>query len=148
MRQFDLHTCPEPLSWAPSGEAILICGLIIKVADGTLCDAFPPRSRAVDFAVSPNFVLWIDYAHVLRADAILDMDCVQTGTWAPVGKAKFVPGKWGIADIAAEKGWVLVWHTVDLQVLESGRRKRNSTGRRDWRIRFLGFSDVRAASDR
>ena len=115
MRQLDLHSCPEPLSWAPSGEAILLCGMIIKVADGTSCDAFPPRSRAMDSVVSFNAVLWVDSAHILRGGAIVDTDCTQTGTWAPAGSAKFKPGKWGIADIAAEKGWALVWHTVGVR---------------------------------
>jgi WD40 repeat protein len=115
IRQFDVHSCPEPLTWAPSGEAILLCGMIVKIADGKSCDAFPAQARSVDAGVSTSFTLWIDSAHVLRADAVLDTNCVQTGTWAPVGKAKFTPGRWGIADIAAEKGWVLVWHTVGVR---------------------------------
>jgi hypothetical protein len=119
MRQFDLHSCPEPLSWSPSGEAILICGMIVRITDGKSCDTLPPRWRSVDFAVSPSSVLWIDSTHVLSGDAVLDAECVQTGTWAPAGKAKFVPGKWGIADIAAEKSWVLVWHTVGVRPNES-----------------------------
>jgi hypothetical protein len=139
--QLDLQVCPEPLAWAPSGRAILICGMIAKTADGTSCETLPPRWRAVDFAVSPTSVLWIDSTHVLRSDAVLDTDCVQTGTWALVGSAQFAPGKWGIADISAEKGWVLVWHTTGVRPRErteygiadsrSGQSVRESTSKHD-----------------
>jgi hypothetical protein len=111
IRQFDLNVCPESLAWAPSGEAILLCGMVLRVADGGSCDALPPRWRSVDFAVWPSFT-WIDSTHVLRADAILDTNCAQTGTWVPSGKASVAPGRWRIADIAAVQGWALVWHMV------------------------------------
>ena len=34
-RQFDLQTCGNFLAWAPGGNALLVCGTVVRLGDGS-----------------------------------------------------------------------------------------------------------------
>ena len=39
-RQFDIETCGNFLAWAPDGNALLVCGTVVRLDDGSSCDLF------------------------------------------------------------------------------------------------------------
>jgi hypothetical protein len=105
VRQFDLAgTCGIDLTWNERGDALLVCGTLLRLADGASCDAtgLPPFAR--EFSSINAF--WLDSAHVVRSNTgeILDLACKLVGMWqlAPT---------WQISAVAASKGWILLWHT-------------------------------------
>jgi hypothetical protein len=103
--QFDLsEMCGKDLAWNESGNALLVCGTLLRLADGTSCDAtlLPSIVRQ-----SSSFkAFWLDSEHVVRSNTgeILDMACKQVGKWQ-------LEPTWKIGAVAASKGWVLLWHT-------------------------------------
>jgi WD40 repeat protein len=114
-KRFDVAPCASPLTWAPSGGALLVCDTIVKIADGSSCDSHPPDLRDVNGGLSP--AVWIDPRHLLQLSALFDTDCARSGSWAPVSKG--TPGKWGIADTAPDRGWALIWRRVGVRPNES-----------------------------
>ncbi len=108
VQQFDLtQTCGVDLTWNQSGDAILVCGTILRLADGASCAVIaPPRDYpSLSREFGPYRAYWLDPDHVVRSTGeILDLDCHQVGTWR-------VDLGWQIRGLAASKGWVLVVHT-------------------------------------
>ena len=96
-RQFNVETCGAPLSFAPSGEAILICGIVIRLTDGAVCEI--ARNQ-------PGAALWLDSRHIISAGdhEIFDVDCEQSAPGTADG--------WTIVDTAPAFGWVLVGRAV------------------------------------
>jgi hypothetical protein len=108
VQQFDLtQTCGVDLTWNARGDAILVCGVILRLADGTSCtvNAPPPGYPSLSRQNSPHRAYWLDSDHVVRWNGeILDLACKQVGT-------RQVEPTWQIGAVAASKGWVLLWHT-------------------------------------
>jgi len=108
VRQFDLtQTCGVDLTWNERGDAILVCGVILRIADGTTCTVNSPRPGypTLSREYGPHRAFWLDSDHVVRRDGeIVDMACNQVGTWR-------VQPTWQIRAVAVSKGWVLLWHS-------------------------------------
>lgn len=80
IRQFDLETCENFLAWA-DGNALLVCGRLVRLDDGSSCDL--PRT-SIDRTVSVvlNNVYWLDAGRVIRGDGTMtDLSCRPLGTW-------------------------------------------------------------------
>jgi len=106
IRQFDLTgTCGIDVTWNERGDALLVCGTLLRLADGASCDATgltPPIIRES----SSIKAFWLDSEHVVRSNTgeILDLACKLVSVWqlAPT---------WQIGAVAASKGWVFLWHS-------------------------------------
>jgi hypothetical protein len=107
-RQFDLtQTCGVDLTWNERGDAILVCGVILQLADGTNCAVNSPPSGypSLSREHSPYRAWWLDSDHVVRRDGkIFDLGCRQVGN-------RQVELGWPISALAASKGWVLKSHS-------------------------------------
>jgi hypothetical protein len=107
VRQFDLtQTCGVDLSWNERGDMMLVCGVILRPADGTLCavSSPPPGYPSLSREFGANRAYWLDSDQVVRWDGrIVDLTCKQVGTWP------LEPG-WQISAVAPSKGWILQWH--------------------------------------
>jgi hypothetical protein len=104
VHQFDLsETCGADLAWNERGNALLVCGTFLRLADDTRCDTLVGSSRAR--RSSAFKVFWLDSEHIVRSNTgeILDMACKQAGRW------QLEPG-WRIRAVAPSKGLVLQWH--------------------------------------
>jgi hypothetical protein len=102
--QFDLAgTCGEDLAWNETGAAVLVCGRILRLADGTSCGATRLPETAQESGLIEAY--WLDDDHVVRSDTgtILNLDCDKTGNW------RMDPG-WQIGAVAASKRRLLLWH--------------------------------------
>jgi len=100
-QQLNLETCGHFLSWAPAGNVLLVCGMVVRLDNGGSCDL---RETSLDKTTSSfyNHTFWFNEDHVIRADrTITDLSCRPSGTWA-------VENNWGVADSKASKGWVLL----------------------------------------
>jgi hypothetical protein len=93
IRHLDLPgACGMDLAWNESGDALLTCGRIVRLADGMTCGA--------SYGISNTF--WLDSQHVVRSTGeILDLSCRPVGQWC-------LQAGWSIAGVAASKGWVLL----------------------------------------
>jgi WD40 repeat protein len=103
-RRFDLAgTCGARITWNDRGDALLVCGTIVRLSDGVNCDAtgLKPADRKYNLITA----FWLDSDHVVRSHTgeILDLRCKPTGTW-PLAPA------WLIIDVVASKGWILLSH--------------------------------------
>jgi hypothetical protein len=103
--QFDLETCGNDLAWSPDGGALLVCGRILRLGDGSSCDLAPVRSNATPgVLVSRSF--WLTTDRVIRTDrTIADLSCGTVDMWA-------IAGSWDVADTVPEKGWMLLRQSV------------------------------------
>jgi hypothetical protein len=107
VQQFDLsQTCGVDLKWNERGDAILVCGTLLRLVDGTTCTVsgppagFPSLSRET----GPHRAHWLDSGHVIRRNGqILDLACERVGIWQ-------AEPSWQIVEVAASKGWILQWH--------------------------------------
>jgi hypothetical protein len=107
VRQFDLtRNCGVDLTWNERGDAILVCGAIVRLSDGTSCvvNSPPPLFSSLWREFGPGRAFWLDSEHVVRSNGeTLDARCKQVGAWK-------VEPNWPIAGVAASKGWVHLWH--------------------------------------
>jgi len=107
IHQFDLsQTCGVDLTWNERGDAILVCGTLLRLADRTTCtvNAPPPRFPSLSREYGPHGAYWLDSGHVIRRNGeILDLDCKKVGVWQ-------VAPTWQIGAVAASEGWILQWH--------------------------------------
>jgi hypothetical protein len=104
VRQFHLPaTCGADLAWNESGNALLVCGTLLRLADGSSCDATLLPSAVRESSGIKAF--WLDSEHVVRSNTgvMLDMAC------KPVDKWQLEP-TWQIGGVAASRGWVLLSH--------------------------------------
>jgi hypothetical protein len=103
VREFDLvGTCGAYLSWNEKGDAILVCGRLVRLEDGKNCDvvdwSIPPLSRQG----ARIGAFWLDSLHVVRGSGqIFDLACKESGNW-PVGAG------WRIIATAEPQGWVVL----------------------------------------
>lgn len=102
VQQFDLSdTCGRGLDWSPTGTALVVCGTILRLADGASCDATgsPPMFRET----SQLRAFWLDSEHVIHSHTgeILDIACRQVGKWD-------LEPSWLIGGVVPSKGWVLM----------------------------------------
>ena len=78
--QFDLETCGTFLEWAADGKALLVCGMVVRLDDGSSCDQ-RRTSTEQTFSSLGNFVYWLDAGRVNRSDrAMADLQCHGLGT--------------------------------------------------------------------
>jgi hypothetical protein len=100
VRQFDLSgNCGVDVTWNERGDALLVCGTLLRLGDGTTCMADPWSQYRVAKA------FWLDSEHVVRWNGeILDLACKQVGNWQ-------LQPAWRIDAIANSKGWVLLSHS-------------------------------------
>jgi len=107
VREFDLNQrCGVDLTWNERGDAILVCGAILRLPDGTTCavTAPPPGYPSLSREFSSHSAWWLDSDHVVRRDGeIVDLDCREAGSW-------HVEPTWRISAVAPSKGWVLLSH--------------------------------------
>jgi WD40 repeat protein len=105
LRQFDLETCGNFLTWAPDGNALLVCGEVVRLDDGSSCDL--QRSaleRAVSNVLTNSY--WLGTGRVIRGDrTVTDLSCHPLGTWE-------TDGKWAVAGTVPIKGWILLRQSV------------------------------------
>jgi hypothetical protein len=104
-RQFDIETCGNFLAWAPEGNALLVCGTVARLDDGSSCDLFrSPLERA--FGNGLNFIYWLATDRLIRSDrSTADLSCRPLGTWE-------TQGKWAVAGTLPAKGWILLGQSV------------------------------------
>jgi WD40 repeat protein len=113
--QFDVRSCGEFMEWSVNGGALLVCGEVLRLRDGTSCDAAGPFRPSIALV---NSVFWLDSSRVVRSSLvrwsesvgyadmkILDANCNEVGAWT-------TNGKWGIVDTASSKGLALLSRTV------------------------------------
>jgi WD40 repeat protein len=100
-RQFDLETCGKYLAWSPGGDALLVCGRILRLADGSSCDLLEtPHQRAA--RELGNVVFWFTSDRAIRANrTITDLSCQSVDTWP-------MEENWFVAGTVPEKGWMLL----------------------------------------
>jgi hypothetical protein len=103
VRQFDLPgTCGVDLAWNQDGGALLVCGTLLRLADGAVCLVSSHAGPARYFRVNTGF--WLDPEHVIRwSGTILDLACKEVGTWQ-------LELHWRISAVAPSKGWIVVSH--------------------------------------
>jgi hypothetical protein len=106
VRQFDLSgTCGVDLSWNQSGDTLLVCGTLVRLADGSTRVVSPSPLPSVSRHYSVNKAFWLDAEHVVRpSGTILDVACREVGCWP-------VPAQWRIGAVTVQKGWVFMWHS-------------------------------------
>ncbi len=104
VRQFDLGgTCGIDVTWNERGDALLVCGTLLRVADGASCDATGLMPIVREYSSIKAF--WLDSEHVVRSTGeILDLACKLVGMWQ-------LSPTWQISAVAASRSWVLLWHT-------------------------------------
>jgi hypothetical protein len=78
VRQFDLsQTCGVGLTWNERGDAILVCGKILRLVDGATCTV-SPAPPGLSRHYSPYQAFWLDSDHVIRRNGdTLDLACNQ-----------------------------------------------------------------------
>lgn len=114
-RQFDLETCGKFLAWAPDGGALLICGHVLRLNDGSSCDTVKKASSAV-FRGLYNSSYWLTTDQVIQADrTVTDLSCQPAEAWR-------MTGNWYVAGTAAAKGWILLGQSIERTV--NGRTLR------------------------
>jgi hypothetical protein len=114
-RQFDLETCGQYLAWSPDGGALLVCGRILRLNDGSSCDLLQTPSRQVGRSIA-NSSYWLSADRAIRADrTITDLSCQPVETWT-------VQGSWYVAGTVPAMGWMLLSQPVDRVV--NGRTAR------------------------
>ena len=85
------------MSWNGSSTAILVCGTILRVRDGTTC-AIDSRFSGRGFP--GRSVFWLDSERVIRRDGtIFDLGCKEAAHFP-------IAGGWDIVDVADAKRWV------------------------------------------
>ncbi len=99
-RQFDLKTCGNHLAWSPDGNALLVCGHVLRLDTGTSCDlARTSRERTIG-DVSNNF-FWLSTNQLIRGDrTTTDLACRPLEPWQ-------AERKWYVAGTEPTKGWVV-----------------------------------------
>jgi dipeptidyl aminopeptidase/acylaminoacyl peptidase len=71
-RQIDLETCPQDIQWSPSGVALKICDIVLRVADGSTCH----EDRSAEFVDEQHM------GHFAQPNFVLDdIDCKMTASW-------------------------------------------------------------------
>jgi hypothetical protein len=107
VRQFDLTgTCGVDLTWNESGDTMLVCGTLLRLADGASCAVNPAPSSSPNPARynSVNQAFWLDSTHVVRSTGeILDLACRPAGTWQ-------LEPAWRIGAVAPSRGWLVLRH--------------------------------------
>ncbi len=100
VRQFDLsENCGIDVAWNERGDALLVCGTLLRLGDGSTCIANP----SAQYRGAKAF--WLDSEHAVRWNGeILDLACKQVGNWQ-------LQPAWRIDAIANSKGWVLLSHS-------------------------------------
>jgi hypothetical protein len=105
VRQFDLETCGKYLAWSPDGGALLVCGRVVRLDDGSSCDLLQTFSQRVARELG-NGGSWLAADLVIRADRVVtDLSCQSVDTWA-------MAGNWFVAGTVPEKGWMLLRQPV------------------------------------
>jgi WD40 repeat protein len=104
-RQFDLETCGNDLIWSPDGGALLVCGRIVRLDDGSSCDLAPVRNAAYrGVLVSHSF--WFSADRVILFNrTIADLSCRPVDKWT-------IAGDWYVEDTMPERGWMLLRESV------------------------------------
>jgi len=104
-RQFDLETCGNDIAWSPDGSALLVCGRILRLDDGSSCDLGPLRNTAYPgVLVSHSF--WFSADRVILFNrTIADLSCRPVDKWT-------IAGDWYVEDTIPEKGWMLLRELV------------------------------------
>lgn len=103
VRQFDLSgTCGADLSWSQSGDALLVCGTIVRLTDGAVCVVSNSPDSAVARFYSVGKAFWLDSANVVRWNGdILDLACQHVRNWQ-------LDPTWRIRAVAPSRGWILL----------------------------------------
>jgi hypothetical protein len=103
-RQFGLsETCGRGLSWNEAQNTLLVCGTLLRLADGGACDAsvrsVPPPLREF----SSFGLYWLDAEHVIRSNTgeILDMNCEKVASWP-------LESGWFVAAVAPSRDWLVM----------------------------------------
>ena len=111
--QFDLETCGNDVAWSPDGGALLVCGRILRLDDGSSCDLAPMRNIAFP-GVLGSHSFWLNADRVIRSDrTIADLSCRWVDTWE-------IAGGWDVADTLPEKGWMLLRQSVKRTAANGG----------------------------
>ena len=102
--QYDLGgTCGIDLSWNSVGDALLICGKLLRLRDSAVCSVGLLPNR-LERSSQPAF--WLDAEHVIRwSGVILDSSCTETSAW-PVKQG------WRIDSAAPSRDRLLLSHFV------------------------------------
>jgi hypothetical protein len=108
-RQFDLETCGKYLAWSPDGGAILVCGRVLRLDDGSSCDLLQTFSRQAVREIA-NSSYWLSADRVIRNDrTVTDLSCQPVEKWP-------VAGSWYVAGTIPEMGWMLLRQQVNRAV--------------------------------
>jgi len=104
-RQFELETCGNDIAWSPDGSALLVCGRILRLDDGSSCDLGPGRNAAYP-GVLIHHSFWLTADRVILFDRmIVDLSCRPVDKWA-------FEGDWYVEGTIPEKGWMLLRESV------------------------------------
>jgi hypothetical protein len=104
-RQFDLETCGRYIAWSPDAGALLVCGRILRLDNGSSCDLRPVRDGAY-YGILDSGSFWLSADRVILFNrTITDLSCRPVDKWTIVGD-------WYVADTIPEKGWMLLRESV------------------------------------
>jgi hypothetical protein len=111
-RQFDLETCGRFLTWAPDGGALLVCGRVLRLDDGSSCELLKGDYSTIERKIV-NFVnsnYWLTADRVIRADrTVTDLGCQPIETWR-------MTGNWYVAGTVPTRGWMLLGQSTERTV--------------------------------
>lgn len=123
--QFDLaRTCGLDVSWNGLGDTILVCGTLLRLADGKACTIMVPFPQLR----SLSQVFWLNYGHAVRRDGnIFDLTCQRAGAW------HLEPG-WRIEAVDASKGWAVLRDDSHYSVVDTGTHRTQRMADSDVRV--------------
>jgi hypothetical protein len=116
-RQFDLETCGKFLAWAPDGDALLVCGRVLRLDDGSSCDLLQTSHQRLARNLG-NSSYWLTADRVIGGDrTITNLSCHPVETWE-------MEGDWYVTGTVPAKGWMLLRQSVNQTV--NGRTFRHN----------------------
>ncbi len=113
--QFDLpDNCGVDLKWNSRGDALLVCGALLRLADRATCSAAEPiplpRFSSLSREFGPYRAWWLDSDYVVRpTGGVLDLHCERTDRWQ-------TEQGWQIIETAPSQNWLLLRSAEGLPV--------------------------------
>lgn len=118
-RQFDLNTCGNHLAWSPDGNALLVCGHVVRLDTGSSCDLARNSLERTMGNLSNNF-FWLSTNQLIRGDrTTTDLACQPLEPWQ-------AESKWHVAGTEPTRGWIVLRQWVQRTASNGSTQPYNS----------------------